>query len=173
MLSGTDACVAPLVRALDGASLGHIAAHGRFRSDNVLLSSLRMHDGELTVYDLESLDRPPALLVLAACDVGMSDIHGGDKLMGSGRGPVHGHPTVIATLLPVPDDRVRELMRAFHRELLAGEGPADALVRARAEVQDQAPDPLSSFTCLGAGWSTPTGPAPPTRTAERTTGMIG
>ena len=112
-----------------------------------------MHDGELTVYDLESLDRPPALLVLAACDVGMSDIHGGDELMGVGAEVLSmGTRTVIATLLPVPDDRVRELMRAFHRELLAGEGPADALVRARAEVQDQAPDPLSSFTCLGAGW---------------------
>ena len=34
-----------LLRALDGAGLGHIAAHGRFRSDNVLFSSLRVHDG--------------------------------------------------------------------------------------------------------------------------------
>ena len=124
VLSGADACVTPLVRALDGASLGHIAAHGRFRSDNALLSSLRMHDGELTVYDLESLDRPPALLVLAACDVGMSDIHGGDELMGVAAEVLSmGTRTVIATLLPVPDDQVRELMRAFHRELLRRRGP--------------------------------------------------
>ena len=34
------------------------------------------------LYDLESLDRPPALLVLAACDVGMSQIQAGDELMG-------------------------------------------------------------------------------------------
>jgi hypothetical protein len=47
-LTGPDACVEQLLRALDGAGLGHIAAHGRFRSDNVLFSSLRVHDGELT-----------------------------------------------------------------------------------------------------------------------------
>jgi CHAT domain-containing protein len=156
VLSGADACVAPLVQALDGASLGHIAAHGRFRSDNVLLSSLRMHDGELTVYDLESLSRPPALLILAACDVGMSEINAGDELMGVGAEVLSmGTRTVIATLLPVPDDRVRQLMRALHRALRAGEPPADALVHARTDVQDEAPDPLSSFTCLGAGWSSP------------------
>ena len=163
-LTGPDARVERLLRALDGAGLGHIAAHGRFRSDNVLFSSLRMHDGELTVYDLESLERPPALLVLAACDVGMSQIQAGDELMGVAAEVLSmGTRTVVATFLPVPDDRVRHLMGALHQRLRDGEAPADALVRARADVQDDSPDPLSSFVCLGAGWPAPGGPLPTRR----------
>jgi CHAT domain-containing protein len=161
-LTGADACVTPLVEALDGAGIGHIAAHGRFRSDNPMFSSLRMHDGELTVYDLESLRRPPAFLVLAACDVGMSEIHAGDELMGvSAELLSMGTRTVLATLLPVPDDRVRRLMGVLHSELRSGQSPADALVRARAAVQHAAADPLSSFVCLGAGWIRPDPPAAP------------
>ena len=69
-----------------------------------------------------------------------------------------------ATFLPVPDDRVRPyLMGALHQRLRDGEAPADALVRARADVQDDSPDPLSSFVCLGAGWPAPGGPLPTRR----------
>jgi CHAT domain-containing protein/tetratricopeptide (TPR) repeat protein len=169
-LTGRDATVERLLRALDGAGLGHIAAHGRFRSDNALFSSLRTHDGELTVYDLESLDRPPATLVLAACDVGMSQIHAGDELMGVAAEVLSmGTRTVVATLLPVPDDRVRHLMGALHQRLRDGEAPADALVRARADVQDDSPDPLSSFVCLGAGWPAPGGPGPTRVDVDRLT----
>ena len=61
-------------------------------------------------------------------------------------------------VLPVPDDRARHLMAAMHQRLRDGEDPADALVRARADVQDDSPDPLSGFVCLGAAWPTPGGP---------------
>ena len=50
---------ARVLAALDGAWLAHIAAHGRFRADSPLFSSLRMHDGPLTVYDFEQLHRAP------------------------------------------------------------------------------------------------------------------
>ena len=43
--------------ALDGAWIAHIAAHGTFRSDSPLFSSLRLDDGPLTVYDFERLQR--------------------------------------------------------------------------------------------------------------------
>jgi hypothetical protein len=46
-----------MLGALDGAWLAHIAAHGTFRADSPLFSSLRMHDGPLAVYDLEQLHR--------------------------------------------------------------------------------------------------------------------
>jgi len=62
-----------------------------------------------------------------------------------------GTRTVIATLLPVPDDRVRQLMLALHRRLRDGAGAAVALARARAEVEPEPPGALSSFVCLGAG----------------------
>ena len=47
--------------ALDGAPLAHIAAHGTFRADSPLFSSLRMDDGPLTVHDFERLGRAPVL----------------------------------------------------------------------------------------------------------------
>ena len=167
--------MAPLLRALDGAGLGHIAAHGRFRSDNVLFSSLRLHDGELTVYDLENMDRPPALLVLAACDVGMSEIHAGDELMGVAAEVLSmGTRTVIATLLPVPDGRVRQLME----RCTDGCGPARPR---RTPWCGRAPTSTTArwIRCRASSASAPAGvrPAGPTRrlATARTdgTGMIG
>ena len=45
--------------ALDGPTLAHVAAHGRFRADNPLFSCLQLADGPLTVYDLEALKQAP------------------------------------------------------------------------------------------------------------------
>ena len=55
VLSGGEATAGQVLSALDGAWLAQIAAHGRFRADSPLFSSLRMHDGPLTVYDFESM----------------------------------------------------------------------------------------------------------------------
>ena len=43
-----------VLTALDDCWLAHVAAHGTFRADNPLFSSLQLDDGPLTVYDLES-----------------------------------------------------------------------------------------------------------------------
>ena len=56
--------------ALDGAWTAHIAAHGVFRADNPLFSSLLLDDGPLTVYDLGRLRRAPLRLVLSSCESG-------------------------------------------------------------------------------------------------------
>ena len=60
-----EATAEKVLYALDGAWLAHIAAHGTFRADSPLFSSLRMHDGPLTVYDFEQL--PPARLTGWSC----------------------------------------------------------------------------------------------------------
>ena len=71
LLRNGAATVANCLGALDGASLAHIAAHGQFRPDSPMFSSLVMHDGPLTVHDLELLRRAPHRLVLSACDSGV------------------------------------------------------------------------------------------------------
>lgn len=146
-----QATVDAVTTALDGADLAHIACHGRFRSDNPLFSALQLADGPLTVYDLERLSQPPRLLVLSACDTGLSDVQPGDELMGLAAALLSlGTVTLIASVVPVPDAATRRLMVAFHDQLAAGRGPADALARAQDSAVD---DDLTAagFVCLGSG----------------------
>ena len=148
-LVGPAATVAATATALDGAALAHVAAHGAFRVDNPLFSSLQLADGPLTVYDLEGLARAPRRLVLSACDAGLSGVRPGDELMGlAGALFALGMSTLVASVIPVPDAATKELMLALHRALQGGAGPAEALARARS---GQDPAVAASFVCFGAG----------------------
>lgn len=155
-LTGRRATVDALSHALDGAAVAHVAAHGTFRSDNPLFSSLRLADGPLTVYDLERLQRAPGLLVLSACDSGLTSVHAGDELMGLASALFSlGARTLVASLLPVPDHACRRLMLAFHGHLARGASPSAALARAQSALS-QLGDPgdlavAASFSCFGAG----------------------
>ncbi|MFL6130840.1 MAG: CHAT domain-containing protein, partial [Mycobacteriales bacterium] len=122
-LSGAEATVDAVAAALDGADLAHIAAHGRFRTDQPLLSSLRLADGPLTVYDLERLTRAPRLIVLASCSAALAEIRPGDELMGLAAALLaQGTTAVVAPLLPVPDSATRPVVLAVHRALRQGAG---------------------------------------------------
>ena len=81
-LTGSSATADAVLTALGGADIAHLAAHGTFRADNPLFSSLELVDGPLTVYDLELLEEAPTLCVLSACESGLSDVRAGDELMG-------------------------------------------------------------------------------------------
>jgi tetratricopeptide (TPR) repeat protein len=150
-LAGPAATVAAVAAALDGAGLAHVAAHGAFRVDNPLFSSLQLADGPLTVYDLEGLRRAPRRLVLSACDSGLSGVRPGDELMGlAGALFALGMGTLVASVIPVPDAATRELMVAFHERLQAGLPPAHALAAVQAaSARDAAVS--ASFVCFGAG----------------------
>ncbi|MDX6342663.1 MAG: hypothetical protein QOH87_2801 [Trebonia sp.] len=146
-LGGADATAQAVADALDGAQLAHIAAHGRFRSDNPLFSSLELADGPLTVYDLEGLRQAPATLVLSACDTALSGIRPGDELMGVASAVFAlGTRTLIASVAPVADAETRALMNVFHAELAAGLSPTHALISAQRAVPD-----ARGFVCFGAG----------------------
>ena len=150
-----EAATAQAVLAtLDGADVAHLAAHGSFRADNPLFSSINLADGPLTVYDLESLDEAPALCVLSACDSGLSEVKAGDELMGlTATLLALGSATIVASVVTVPDEAGTQLMTAFHRELAAGVAPAEALVRAQGDLDDglEAVATRAGFVCFGAG----------------------
>ena len=154
-LTGRRATVGAVAAALDGADLAHVAAHGRFRADNPMFSSLQLADGPLTVYDLEALHRAPRRLVLSACDSGVSGVRAGDEVMGLAAALFSlGTRTLVGSVIPVPDDATRRLMVAFHRRLQGGAGPADALAAARLE-RSAGPADLAAgagFVCFGSGW---------------------
>jgi len=146
--------VEAVLAALDGAGVAHIIAHGGFRSDNPLFSSLRLADGGITVYDLARVPRLPPVIVLSACNAGITAARPGNETMGIVAGLLGaGVRTVIASTGLVPDTVLTTAtMVGLHRLLLAGRSPAAAL----AEVQTVALEgpegyAAGSFVCFGAG----------------------
>jgi tetratricopeptide (TPR) repeat protein len=151
VLSGSRSRTRSVLEALDGAGIGHIATHGEFRADNPLFSHLLMADGPLTVHDLSTMERAPELLVLSACDTGLSAVHPGDELMGLSAALLGlGTRTIIATIGPVDDEVTGAFMIDVYRRLSSGAAPAVALAEAQATATDEARTTTHSFVCLGA-----------------------
>lgn len=155
LLTGANARVERVKVLLDGARLAHIAAHGRFRADNPLFSALLLADGPLTVYDLELLRSTPRVLILSACDSGLSAVRPGDELMGLAAAFLTlGTRSLVASVMPVPDDETRRLMVEVHARLRAGLAPRVALSQAQeqmAAASDAGLAAAAGFICLGAG----------------------
>jgi tetratricopeptide (TPR) repeat protein len=144
VLAGGAASVGQTLAALDGAWLGHVAAHGTFRLDNPMFSALHLDDGPLTIHDLERLRRPPHRLVLSACDAGLGASVGADELLGLVSALMAvGSAGVLASVLPVGDATVVGLSVAVHERLLAGDDLAEAARRARLGA---AGDPVVAAT---------------------------
>jgi CHAT domain-containing protein len=132
LLGQGSATAERVLQALDGAWLAQIAAHGTFRADNPLFSSVRLDDGPLIVHDFERLSRTPYQLVLSSCDSGMAAAVGAGELLGlvSSLIPL-GAAGVIASVVPVNDLAAVPLMLALHAALQAGASLPEALLAAR------------------------------------------
>lgn len=160
VLDGPAATVQATLRALADADLVHIAAHGLFRSDSPLFSSLLLADGPMTVVDMEGLTSAPATVVLPACDAARADVRLGDELIGTTTALLsRGVRSVIAPVLPVPDELTAGLMVALHGHLRSGGTPSEALAAAALDSAGSAPERAvaGTFVCLGAGERAPSG----------------
>jgi hypothetical protein len=144
MLAEEDATSKNVPRALDGAWLAHIAAHGAFRADSPLFSSLRMHDGPLTVYDFEQLHSAPYRMILSSCDSAAVVPTGADELLGlvSSLLPL-GTAGIIAAIVPLNDYAVVPVMVGLHRLLRKGGTLAESLSSVRHAVSG---DPVQRAT---------------------------
>lgn len=151
--TGADAGVEAVLAGMDGARVAHLAAHGRLRHDNPLFSSIELADGPLTVYDLERLRHPPDLVVLPACQSGVTAALAGDELLGL-TSVLFGLGTrsIIAAVVPVDDEATEALMVRLHYELRAGRTPSAALA-ATLPTQATLTDRVAhgAFVCFGAG----------------------
>ncbi len=153
LLRGADATVGATLAALDGAVLAHVAAHGRFRPDSPMFSSLLLADGPLTVHDLELLRRPPHRFVLSACDSGVMVPVGADELLGLSAALLSmGTAGVVASVAEVNDEASASLMPHLHQALSDGESLAHAVltVRERAVGDPVAEATAASYAALGA-----------------------
>ncbi|MFV0523575.1 MAG: CHAT domain-containing protein [Acidimicrobiales bacterium] len=114
---GGEADAGRVVEWFGRAGLIHFAAHGTFRADNPLYSSVLLADGPLTFFDLLS-GPPPARLIFSSCDVGRgsagSSLGLASLLIG------RGCRELVAAGGPVGDEASMKLMSALHRGLAAG-----------------------------------------------------
>lgn len=152
LLVGPDATVERVLEALNGVGVAHLACHGEFRSDNALMSAVRMADGPLTVYDIERLPTPPTTLIFSACEVAQTHRLAGEALLGmSASLMASGTRSIIAATTVVSDEMVKSFMSKWHRAHLEGATPAAALAQARMESDNS--DAMlaltASFVCIG------------------------
>lgn len=157
VLEHEGARVPAVLDALDGAALAHIAAHGTFRADSPLFSSLRMADGPLIVHDFERLGRSPYRIILSSCDTGRLATVGADELLGlvTALLPL-GTAGVVASSAPVNDAAVVPLMLALHKGLSVG------LSSPRPSATPARPCPATRPTRRRGGRSRPSAPPEPT-----------
>ncbi|MFI7014787.1 CHAT domain-containing protein [Streptomyces sp. NPDC050164] len=153
VLEDDEARVPRVLQELDGATLAHIAAHGTFRADSPLFSSLRMADGPIVVHDFERLDRSPYRIILSCCDTALLAAVGADELLGlvTALLPL-GTAGVVACSAPVNDAAVVPLMLALHKGLGSGLSLAEALRDARAALPGDALHQATgwAFSAFGA-----------------------
>ncbi|MFE9446553.1 CHAT domain-containing protein [Streptomyces sp. NPDC006602] len=153
VLEHEQARVPQVLQELDGSALAHIAAHGTFRADSPLFSSLRMADGPLIVHDFERLDRSPYRIILSCCDTARFASVGADELLGlvTALLPL-GTAGVVACSAPVNDAAVVPLMLALHKGISAGLSLAEALRDARAALPGDATHQATgwAFSAFGA-----------------------
>ncbi len=150
ILTGDDATTTSTLAAMEGASVLHVAAHGRHEPDNPLFSSLLLSDGWLFGHDLDTVGQMPRHVVLSACETGMASIRAGDEALGMTAALLHGGcRSVVASVARVGDEVAEQVAVRHHAGLRAGAPPARALADAVAGGSLEHPVPL---VCFGVGW---------------------
>jgi CHAT domain-containing protein len=137
-----------------GQSAGklHIAAHGIFRPDNPMFSSLKLGDTWLNLFDIFNLQLGAELTVLSACETGISAVWEGDELLGLARGFLYaGTPSLLVSLWTVHDRSTAKLMRRFYEGLARGLSKSRAVQDAMISVKAEFPHPYywAPFILLG------------------------
>lgn len=144
----TDAVLA----ALKGKSYWHFASHGTFTWQDVRSSGLIMHDFQrLSVGRLAETDDlgRPRLVVLSACETGLSDIvtANPDEFIGlPGSFAALGAAGVVGTLWPVSDDATALLIAKFYElHLDKGLAPPSALRQAQLWLRDASTEAIEAY----------------------------
>lgn len=141
-----EATVPRVLAELDGAGLAHIAAHGIFRAESPMFSSLQLADGPLTVDDIHRLSHPPHRIVLPACRSGVVAAIGGQDVIGFASALLtQGTAGVIASIADVDDAATVQVMLQLHAGLAVGQRLDEALAGARRAAYG---DPVRHATAV-------------------------
>jgi CHAT domain-containing protein/Tfp pilus assembly protein PilF len=153
---GEDASASPPVDPLLRSGL-LLAGANVPAPDTSLSSQPPPGSGLVTALELAGLNLwGTQLVVLSACDTGRGDIKLGQGVYGLRRAlVVAGAETVVMSLWKVEDTTTRELMEAYYRNLLAGQGRATALREAMRWLRTTHPEPHAWAPFIVLGRDTP------------------
>jgi CHAT domain-containing protein len=132
----------------------HFATHGLLNSEHPELSGIllslvdehgRQQNGFLQMHQIFNLQLPAEMVVLSACETGVSKKIRGEGLNGISRGFMYaGAKRVVASLWKVNDASTSQLMKYFYQGLRLGESrdfsglrPATALRAAQLQMMRQ------------------------------------
>jgi CHAT domain-containing protein/tetratricopeptide (TPR) repeat protein len=149
---GPAATAARLREAAATSRVLHLASHGMFRPDRPWLSSIRLADTWLNLYDVYDLDVRADLVVLSACETGVVEAGRGDEALGLLRGFLYaGAPRVLASRWRVSDRTTAEFMSLFYGALRKGETYESALRTAMTTIRATRPHPYhwAAFSLVG------------------------
>lgn len=131
-LTGDNATFAAFTKNAGKADLIHLACHGQFRSDNPMFSSLHLADGWVTVRDICEQRISAELVVLSACETGLSKVFAGDEILGLARAFLSaGAASLIVSLWTVNDDASSRLMLDLYNAIQRGNSPGASLRQAQ------------------------------------------
>ncbi|MEV0168098.1 CHAT domain-containing tetratricopeptide repeat protein [Nonomuraea fuscirosea] len=144
-LQDGDATAANVRERLPGARILHLATHGRISPQAPTASAIALAgEDELTMSDLAGLALDADLVVLSACDTGRGEPTFGGELVGFTRALLAtGARRVLVSLWPVNDLATCVFMENFHRRLVGGDSPAQALSRSQRWMRDE---PMAGIT---------------------------
>jgi tetratricopeptide (TPR) repeat protein len=153
-LIGAAATATGVLAALAGADVAHVAAHGSFKEQSPMFSSLHLVGGSICVYDLERLGTGPRVVILPACNTARSTVAFDHELLGTAGALLSvGVEALIAPVASVADRATADLMAELHRLQLTLGSPIRALdaLAARAWDHDdlRAVAAALSFVCYG------------------------
>jgi CHAT domain-containing protein/tetratricopeptide (TPR) repeat protein len=119
----------------------HLACHASFDEEHPEQSGVLLggSDGErLTTEDVYGLRLNASLVVLSACESGLSESRPGEELTGLVRAFMYaGAASLIVSLWPVDDLSTGLIMREFYERWRGrGSGPAQALAGAQLAIRD-------------------------------------
>jgi CHAT domain-containing protein len=138
VLLGEDATFEHVQQAASSSGILHLAAHGLFRPEAPLLSSIQLADRWLAVQDIYDLDLKASLVTLSACETGLGHDAGGDDLVGLVRGFLYaGAASLLVSLWRVDDESMTGLIKEFYTHWLAGKTKTESLRQAQIRLLEK------------------------------------
>lgn len=139
---GADASWAAVQEASRTARVLHIATHAQFHRRAPMLSTLRVADRWVNLYDVYSLDVRSDLVVLSACETGAAHISSGGELLGLVRGWLYaGARRLLLAQWRIDDQAASVFMHSLYVGIGAGRTYHEALRGAMETVRELFPHP--------------------------------